>query len=65
MAVESKGIRFGKAIITENEDGDFIVEEIKKDKTIITNLSNKIREFIGLEGVDISFGQKSETESEE
>ena len=65
MAVESKGLRFSKCEIEIDENGDFIVTEYKKDETIITNLSNKIREFIGLEGVDISFGQKSETESEE
>ncbi|WP_075810082.1 hypothetical protein [Clostridium perfringens] len=65
MATESRGIRFSKSEITLDENGDFIVTEYKKDDTIVTNLSNKIREFIGLEGVDISFGQKSETESEE
>ena len=66
MAVYNKSLKFAKATITQNEDGDFIVEELKKDESVVTNLTKKILgEFLGLEGLEISIGKKTETSSEE
>lgn len=65
MAVQSMSLKFSKATITQNEDGDFIVEEIKKDDSIVTNLTKKLLEFVDMEGLDISIGKKTETISEE
>ena len=65
MAVESKGLKFNKATISRNEDGDFIVEELKKDETIVTNLTNKLLEYIDVDGLEISISKKKETVSEE
>lgn len=66
MAVETKSIKFSKAVISRDEEtGDFIVEEIKKDDTIVTNLSNKLLEFVGLEGLTIAISKNTDTISEE
>ena len=66
MAVYNKSLKFTKATITQNEDGDFIVEELKKDETVVTNLTKKILgEFLGVVGLEISIGKKTETSSEE
>lgn len=65
MAVETKSIKFSRATITQNEDGDFIVEEVKKDDSVVTNLTNKLLEFVDIEGLDISISKKQETISEE
>ena len=65
MAVETKSLKFSKAMISRNEEGDFIVEEIKKDETVVTNLTNKLLEYLDIDGLDISISKKSETVSEE
>lgn len=65
MAVESRSLKFSKAMISRNEDGEFIVEEMKKDDIVVTNLTNKLLEYIDVEGLDISICKKTETTSEE
>nr|WP_308545242.1 hypothetical protein [uncultured Lachnoclostridium sp.] len=65
MATETKSIKFNKATITRNEDGDFIIEEVKKDETIVTNYTNKLIEFMNIGGLTISISQNNETTSEE
>lgn len=65
MAVKSNSIKFSKASISQNEQGEFIVEEVKKDDVIMTNLSNILLEFAEVDGLEISIGKKSETSSEE
>ena len=65
MAVETKSLKFSKAMISRNEEGDFIVEEIKKDETVVTNLTNKLLEYLDIDGLDISISKKTETTSEE
>ncbi|WP_252225023.1 MULTISPECIES: hypothetical protein [unclassified Clostridium] len=52
-------------MISRNEDGDFIVEEIKKDEAVVTNLTNKLLEYLDIDGLDISISKKTETTSEE
>jgi hypothetical protein len=65
MAVESKSLTFSKAMISRNEEGDFIVEETKKDSVVVTNLTNKLLEFLDIDGLNISITRKKETISEE
>ena len=65
MAVETKSLKFSKAMISRKEEGDFIVEEIKKDETVVTNLTNKLLEYLDIDGLDISISKKTETTSEE
>ena len=65
MAVESKSLTFSKAMISRNEEGDFMVEETKKDSVVVTNLTNKLLEFIDIDGLNISITRKKETISEE
>jgi hypothetical protein len=66
MAVETKSIKFTKATITrDDEAGDFIIEELKKEDTVVTNSSNKLLEFVGLEGLTINISKNTETTSEE
>ena len=65
MAVETKRLKFSMAMISRNEEGDFIVEEIKKDETVVTNLTNKLLEYLDIDGLDISISKKTETTSEE
>lgn len=66
MATYNKSLKFSKATISRNDEGDFIVEEFKKDETVVTNLTNKIlEEFLDVEGLEISIGKKTETTSEE
>ena len=65
MAVETKSLKLSKAMISRNEEGDFIVEEIKKDETVVTNLTNKLLEYLDIDGLDISISKKTETTSEE
>lgn len=65
MAVETMSLKFSKATISKDENGDFIVEEIKKEETVVTNLSRKLEEYLDMEGLDISISKKKETVSEE
>ena len=61
---ENKNISFAKATITE-EDGEFIITETVKDDTKVYNLTNKLREWVGIEGVSLKLSKDSEIESEE
>ena len=65
MAVENISLKFSKATISRDEEGDFIVEEFKKDETMVTNLTNKLLQYIDIPNLDITISKKTETESEE
>lgn len=52
---DSRSNTFSKAIITiDEETGDFIIEEIGKDESIVNNLSEIIKQWVGVDGVSIS-----------
>lgn len=61
---ENRNISFAKATITE-EDGEFIITETVKDETKVYNLTNKIREWVGIEGISLKLSKDSEIQSEE
>lgn len=64
--IETRNIKFSKAQITRDEEtGDFIVEEVKKEEIVVTNLTQKLCELIGVEGLEISISKKTEYASEE
>jgi hypothetical protein len=65
MATEIRSLKFKSATISIDENGDFIVEEIKKDDSVITNLTKKLHEYVDIDGLEISITKKSETISEE
>lgn len=65
MAIETRSLKFNKATISRDDNGDFIVEEIKKEETVVTNLTNKLLEYLDVEGLEISISKKKETVSEE
>ena len=64
MAKEVKSLGFSKAVITE-ENGDFIITECTKDETLVYNLSEKIREWVGIEGIALTLKQDKLLNSEE
>jgi len=64
MAKEVKSLGFSKAVITE-ENGEFVITEYTKDETLVYNLSEKIREWVGIEGVALTFKQDKLLNSEE
>lgn len=52
---DSRSNSFSKAVITMDEEtGDFIIEEISKEESIITNLSEIIKSWIGLDGLSLT-----------
>jgi hypothetical protein len=61
---ENRNISFAKATITE-ENGEFIITETVKDDTKVYNLTEKIREWINIEGVSLKLAKDSEIPSEE
>lgn len=65
MAVENLTLKFSKALISRDEEGNFFVEEQKKDETIVTNLTNKLLQYMDIPNLEISISKKTETESEE
>ena len=65
MAKESKTLSFSKSMITIDDNGDFIVEETTKDSINVYNLSNKLKEYCGIEGLSIRISKDAELASEE
>jgi len=61
---ETRNISFAKATITE-EEGEFIITETVKDDTKVYNLTEKLREWVGIEGVSLRLTKDSEVPSEE
>lgn len=64
MAKESKSIGFSKACISL-EDGQFIITETTKDNTNVYNLTQKLEEWVGVEGITLTIKKDSEIVSEE
>lgn len=64
MAKINKSIGFSKAIITE-EDGVFYIEEIMKDSTNRYNLTDKLKEWVEIDGISLTIKKDSELPSEE
>lgn len=64
MAKECKSLGFCKATITE-ENGSFIITEYNKDDTNVYNLSEKLREWINVDGVSLNIKKGSDIPTEE
>lgn len=64
MAKESRNLSFSKACITE-EDGDFVITETLKDSVNTYNLSEKLREYLNVEGISLKIAKDDEIPSEE
>lgn len=64
MAKESKSMKFTGACITE-EDGVYTITETKKEDTKVYNLTEKLEEWLNIEGISVSFSKDMELPSEE
>lgn len=64
MAKENKSIGYSKATITE-ENGEFIITETTKDEQKVYNLSEKLREWVEIDGVSLTIKRDLEIPSEE
>ena len=56
--------KFTNACIT-CEDGVFSIEETSKDEVKVYNLTEKLEEFIGVEGISLQISKTEELPSEE
>lgn len=66
MAKESQTLSFSKSMITiDDKTGDFIIEETVKEGINVYNLTNKLKEYCGIEGLSIRINKDAELVSEE
>ena len=56
--------KFSNACIT-CEDGVFTIEETSKDEVKVYNLTERLAEFIGVEGISLQISKTEEMPSEE
>ena len=56
--------KFSNACITY-EDGVFTIEETSKDEIKVYNLTERLEEFIGVEGISLQISKTEEMPSEE
>lgn len=61
---ETRNISFSKAQISE-ENGEFIITETTKDEMKVYNLTEKLREWVNIEGISLKLSKDSEVPSEE
>lgn len=64
MAKETKSLGFSKAKITL-EDGQFIITETTKDEEKVYNLTQKLQEWVDVEGITLTIKKDHELDSEE
>lgn len=58
-------IKIRKCLYKQNEDGDFIIVETTKDNEKVYNLTEKLNEFLEIEGVTLQMGKVEDFPSEE
>ena len=58
-------LKFSNASISKNEEGDFIITEISKDSEKTYNLTEKLNDFLNVEGVNLQMGKIEDFPSEE
>ncbi|HDK7176587.1 TPA: YonK family protein [Clostridium botulinum] len=64
MAKENKTLKFSNACITK-DNGIYIITETTKDEEKVYNLSEKLDEFLEIEGISLQMAKTSELPSEE
>lgn len=65
MAKLNKGLNFKNAVITKDSDtGIFTITESVKDGENIYNLTDKINDWLNIEGMSLTFKKDDELESE-
>ena len=62
---KSTTLKFANACMSKNEDGDFIIVETTKDNEKVYNLTEKLNEFLEIEGVTLQMGKVEDFPSEE
>lgn len=61
---ETRNITFSKATITE-ENGEFIITETVKEDCRVYNLTEKLKEWIDVDGITLTLKKDTEVPSEE
>ena len=61
---ESKKISFSNATITKEND-KYIIIETTKDEDKTYDLTNRLEEFVGVEGISLQISKTEDIESEE
>ena len=64
MAKESRNISYQKATITE-ENGIFMITEYLKDETKVYNLTDKLKEYVNVDGLSLKIAKDTELVPEE
>lgn len=63
---ENKSISFSKATISiDNDTNELIIQEVGKDETKVYNLTQKLSEWVGVEGINLKISKDSDLPSEE
>lgn len=62
---ETVKISCSKAFIELDENGEFILYEKTKDEVKVFNLTNKLKEYVGIDGVSLSLSKDEDLDSEE
>ncbi|MDV3426627.1 MAG: YonK family protein [Bacillota bacterium] len=65
MAKDTRRISFNKAILSKNDNNEYMVEEITKDDSVTYNLSKELDKFVSQEGLTISIAQDGTIDPEE
>lgn len=61
MAKQNTTLKFTNACIERDEEtGDFIISETTKDEVKVYNLTEKIEEFLNIEGVSLQMAKVTE-----
>lgn len=62
---KSTTLKFTNACITKDDEGNFIITETAKDDLKVYNLSEKLEEFLDVEGISLQMGKVEDIPSEE
>ena len=57
-------LKFANACIDKNENGDFIITETVKDEEKVYNLTERLEEFVGIDGISLQMGKVDDVPSE-
>lgn len=58
-------LKFSNATINRDDNGDFIITEINKDNEKVYNLTEKMNEFLDIDGISLQMGKVEYFPSEE
>lgn len=62
---KSTTLKFTNACISRDEEGNFIITETTKDDAKVYNLTERLAEFVDVEGISLQMGKVEDIPSEE